>query len=144
MTQATITTPRSRRAVRALPVVSLVAGCALVVDTVTITVINRQFDPLDSILFLGGFIGWILTCALLAVDLSRAHRGAARVALAVGYFVLTGAVFGVISFTFDEMGRHTFSTSNRGLHGEWSFFSIGICLLLIATWSARRARLTHT
>ena len=141
MTHTIIAGPsRTRPVTRALPIVALIAGGALVVDTVTIAVINRSFDPLDSILFLTGFVAMILTVALLSVELSASRRGGRRVAMAAGIFLLAAAVLGVVSLAFDEMGRHVFSASNKGLHGEWSFFSIGICLLLTAAWAAHRPR----
>ena len=37
------------------------------------------------------------------------------------------------------MGKQVFSPANVGLHEEWTFFTVGVCLLLIAGW-ANRAR----
>jgi hypothetical protein len=126
------------RALRATTMLALVSGSALIVDTVTIAEINRSFDPLDSVLFLGGFIGMLLTTGALSVYVSRNRRGLPRIAFAVGSYLVVAVVLGAISFAFDQFGRHAFAASNKGLHGEWSFFSIGIALLLISAWTARR------
>jgi hypothetical protein len=107
---------------------------------VTTAVINRHFDPLDSILFLVGFAGLWLTAIALAVHLSSARRGLARVLTALGAFLATAVVLGAVGTALDQVGRHVFSRSNIGLHGEWSFFSIGICLLLTAAWALRGQR----
>jgi hypothetical protein len=132
--------PSVENGLRATRWLGLVSGAALVVDTVTIAVINRSFDPLDSILFLIGFAGMWLTAGAVAVTTSAGHHGAARITRAVGAFLATVVLLGAISVVFDQMGRHAFSPANRGLHGEWSFFSIGVTLLVLATWADRRVR----
>jgi hypothetical protein len=126
------------RALRATTMLALVSGSALIVDTVTIAVINRSFDPLDSVLFLVGFIGMLLTTGALAVYVSRNRQGPRRVAFAAGVYLVVAVVLGAISFALDQFGRHVFAASNKGLHGEWSFFSIGIALLLMSAWTAPR------
>lgn len=128
----------SDRALRVTTTLALVAGSALIVDTVTIAVINRSFDPLDSVLFLIGFVGMLLTTGALSVYISRNRQGARRVAYAAGVYLVIAVALGAISFAFDQFGRHVFAASNKGLHGEWSFFSIGIALLLISAWTAHR------
>ena len=106
-------------------------------DTVAITVRNTNFGVWDNVLFLVGFIGLWLTCLALAVHLSRGHAGWRRVGVAAAVFVGVGAVLGVLSFAMDFIGRHAFSPSDVGLHGEWSFFTIGVCLLALAWWVRR-------
>ena len=128
----------SDRALRVTTMLALVSGSALIVDTVTIAVINRSFDPLDSVLFLVGFIGLLLTTGVLSAYFSRNHQGLRRVAVAAGTYLGIAVALGAISFAFDQFGRHAFAASNKGLHGEWSFFSIGIALLLISAWTAHR------
>lgn len=128
-------TPLALRTTRLL---ALLSGGALVVDTVTIAVINRHFDPLDSILFLVGFVGLWLTAIAFAVHLSGIRRGANRIVTGAAVFLATVVFLGVISVIFDRIGRRLFSTSNIGLHGEWSFFSIGVCLLILAAWAFRQ------
>ena len=136
---ATTTRPATpSRSLRATIALAYGSGAALVVDTVTIAVINRSFDPLDSALFLIGFVGMLLTVAALALYLTRNRQGLRRVATALGTYIAVGLTLGLISFTFDQFGRHVFSANNKGLHGEWSFFSIGVALLLIGGWSHRR------
>jgi predicted membrane channel-forming protein YqfA (hemolysin III family) len=141
MTEAPALAPATDdRSLQATKWLALFSGAALVADTVTIAIINRSFDPLDSILFLAGFVGMLLTAAALAVTASASRHGLARVALAVAVFLATALVLGVISLAFDQMGRHVFSAANKGLHGEWSFFSIGVALLALAGWADRRVR----
>lgn len=129
---------------RAITVLGAIAGVTLVTDTVTITAINSSFDPLDSILFFIGFGAMILTLAALAVHLSAGREGVARAGSAVVAFVAIFLVLGAISLAFDTAGRHLFSPENIGLHGEWSFFSTGICLLVIAGWAAQRQHARHS
>ncbi len=133
-------TPLALRATRLL---SLLGGGALVVDTVTIAVINRHFDPLDSILFLAGFVTLWLAVIALAVYLSATRSGTNRVVTAAVVFIVAAVFLGVISTIFDQAGKHIFSRTNIGLHGEWSFFSIGICLLVLAAWTFRQAPTTR-
>ncbi len=129
---------RPIRWLRVTTVLALVSGAALVADTVTIAVINRSFDPLDSVLFMVGFVGMLLTAGALALHLSRNRRGLRRVLTGVGSYLAVAVSLGALSFVFDQFGRHVFSPANQGLHGEWSFFSIGVALLLIGGWAARR------
>ncbi len=138
----TTTTTDPDRTARTTAALALVAGFALVVDTVTIAVINRSFDPLDSILFLTGFVGMLATCVALAVQHSAGQRGARRAAYGAAIFAVVAIGLGAISFVCDEFGRHAFAASNKGLHGEWSFFSIGISLLVVAALTERRRRRT--
>jgi hypothetical protein len=135
---ATNTHPASPRSIQATMTLGLISGAALVVDTVTIAVINRAFDPLDSMIFLVGFVGMLLTAGALSIYLSRDKRGRSRVVTAIGIYLTVAAALGTISFGFDQLGRLLVSASNKGLHGEWSFFSIGVSLLIIASWAARR------
>ena len=123
---------------RSISVLGAIAGVALVTDVVIITIINSSFDPLDSILFFIGFIAMLLTLVALAIHLSAGHEGRARAGLAVLAFLGIFLVLGAISLAFDTAGRHLFSPANIGLHDEWSFFSVGVCLLVLAGWATRR------
>jgi asparagine N-glycosylation enzyme membrane subunit Stt3 len=126
-------------ALRVTGVLALLSGSALVVDTVTIAVVNRSFDPLDTVLFLVGFVGMLLTAVALAVHAGARRTGVARLGVGLAVLVATVAALGAVAAVFDTVGRHLFPPSNIGLHGEWSFFSIGVCLLAIAAWTRRRA-----
>ena len=129
----------ARTAYRLTAVLSLLAGLAFVVDTVTIAVINGPFDPLDSILFFAGLSLMFATGVALAVATTTRWQGVGRVGVGVALFLAFAVGLGAISMAFDTLGRHVFSDSNVGLHEEWSFFSIGVCLLVVTLWSSRRA-----
>jgi hypothetical protein len=129
--------PPSTLALRLAAFAGLLGGCALVVDTVTIAVINDSFGMLDSLLFWVGLIGLLVTLFALATALSAHASGARRLARGLGVFLAGILAIGVLAQVMDTMGHHVFSPSNQGLHGEWSFFTVGVCLLLIAGWSNR-------
>jgi hypothetical protein len=129
----------STQALRLTTYAGFLGGCAFVVDTVTIVVVNRSFGVLDNVLFVLGLLGLLGTLVALATALSAPAHGAARLARGVGAFLAALVVIGVLAQVMDTMGHHVFSASNKGLHGEWSFFTVGVCLLLIAGW-ANRAR----
>lgn len=126
-------------AARVTTAAGLVSGVTLVADTVTIAVINGSFGMVDNALFLLGFVLMWVTFVGLAWCLSGTRRGAARLGVAVAAFLVTLLVVGGLSLVMDTLGRHTFSESHVGLHGEWSFFTTGLCLLAIAAWMRRRA-----
>jgi DMSO/TMAO reductase YedYZ heme-binding membrane subunit len=136
--EPTHTTPLS--ALRVCGLLALMGGAAWIIDTVTIAVLNRAFDPLDSVLFLTGLACLLLTLVSLATHLSAGHAGPARVGRATGAFLLTAVTLGGVSFVADTLGRHFFSPANIGLHGEWSCFITGVCLLCIAAWTRLQAR----
>ena len=116
----------------------LVGGCALLIDTITITVINSSFGVLDDALFLLGITAMLVCVVSFAVVVSASRHGAARSGFGLLAFVATlGVVFGLAQL-MDTMGHHVFSKTNIGLHGEWSFFTVGVCLLAIAAWAGRR------
>jgi heme/copper-type cytochrome/quinol oxidase subunit 4 len=123
---------------RLVALAGLVSGAALVVDTVTIALLNSSFGVADDVLFLLGFAGLWVTLVGLAVHLSAGRRGAARLGAAVGTFLIAVLVIGGLAWAMDLMGHHVFSEANVGLHGEWSFFTVGVCLLATAGWVRRR------
>ena len=131
-------------ALRITAIGGLVGGCALLVDTITITVVNRSFGVLDDALFLLGLAALVICTVALAVALSARAHGPARVGLGVLVLVATLAVVFGLASVMDTMGHHVFSSANVGLHGEWSFFTVGVCLLAIAAWAGRRTRATAT
>lgn len=123
---------------RAIVVLGAIAGVALVVDIAIITITNSHIEPLDSILFAIGLGAMILTLVALSVHLGTGRAGAARVGYTVVAFITVALVGGAISFLFDFAGRRLFSPANIGLHGEWSFFSVALCLLALSVWASRR------
>ena len=113
-----------------------VAGLAFVVDTVTIAVLDRSFDPLDSILFFCGLLAMVVGVAAAGLVLSAGRRP--RWLWAVGIVVVVGAVLGVVSGVGDYVARSTYTGDNLGLRTEWSFFLIGLQLLVLGAGVARR------
>ena len=116
----------------------MLGGAALVLVTVTITVINSSFGVLDNLLFFGGLAGLVVTLVALAVHLSARASGAARLGRGVLAFIGILIVLAALSQLMDTMGRHIFSATNVGLHGELGVFTVGVALLTIATWARRR------
>ena len=115
---------------------AFVSAAALLIDIVTITIINGPFDPLDSTLYFFGLVTMALTLVSFAIYLSRKHTGYGRVGFAVVAFLGSVVVLGAISLAFDFAGRAIFSPANVGLYGEWSFFSVALCLLGIGLWAS--------
>lgn len=124
-------------ALRLTTLAGFVGGSALVVDTVTITVVNGSFGVLDDVLFYVGLIGLFTTLVALATALTARTTCAKRVALGVVAFVGVFVVIGTLAQLMDAMGKSVFSAENTGLHEEWAFFTVGVCLLLIAGWANR-------
>ncbi len=143
ISNAPATTPlTASRSTRITGVASLVSGAAFLVDTVTITIINRSFGGLDDALFLGGLLALAVALVGLSVCWSRRFTGARRVGVAALVFVGAFVVVGGLAQAMDAFGRHTFSTANVGLHGEWSFFTVGVVMLALGLWltvSGRRS-----
>jgi hypothetical protein len=125
-------------------IASLVGGAAFVVDTVTITAINSSFGRLDNAVFFVGLGGLAVTAVAMAVYVSGRAKGARRAGLGVLTFVALLVVLGVVGQLMDAIGRHVFSDANVGLHSEWSFFTIGLCLLGIAAWTRHRTSRVRT
>ena len=92
MTAPGASTTDPRTPLRAVALLSLVGGASWVVDTVTIAVLNRSFDPLDSVLFFLGAACLVLTLVALAVHVSAGRTGAARLRVALAAFFATTAV----------------------------------------------------
>jgi hypothetical protein len=113
-----------------------VAGVLLVSDTVVITVLDRSFDPIDSVLFLGGLVVMLVGLVATAVALTAGRRP--RWGRALGALVLLVAVLGVVSDLGDRLARAVYTGSNLGLRTEWSFFLVGVQLLVLAVLVARR------
>lgn len=132
MTTTSATAPVRSTSRSVAQFLALAGGMALIADSITVTIINRSFDPIDSILFLTGLACTLGTGIALAVQISTRRHGPMRLLLAVGCFLAFAVILGGIATACDEFGRHTFPATDKGLHGEWSFFSIGICLTLLA------------
>lgn len=124
----------------AVAVFGAVSGVALVLDIAIITLTNSHIEPLDSILFFIGLGAMLVTLVALAVHVGSGPEGRTRVGSSVIAFVAILVVGGTISFVSDAVGRRVFPPSNIGLHGEWSFFSLAVCLLALSVWATRRLR----
>jgi hypothetical protein len=113
-------------------ILAATAGVAWIVDVAVITAINDSFDPLDSILFLGGLGCLLATAGLVGVLASRRFGGLRRVLVAVG--VALGLVVGLmlISLAADATSHALYHGGNRGLHKECGVFGIGLVALLIS------------
>ena len=128
---------------RFVALLALVGGTAWTIDTVSIAVLNRAFDPLDSFLFFTGLACLVLTAVALAVHVSAGRTGPNRIRHAAGAFLATVVALGAIALAADAIGRRLFAPTNIGLHDEWSCFSAGVCLLAISAWAFARTRMSH-
>jgi hypothetical protein len=139
-TDAATTTIHRSRARRVTAAAALVSGLAFLTDTVTITVINRSFGTPDDALFLSGLAALAVALIALSIDLSARTAGIRRAGLAIVVFVAVFSVIGGLAKLMDTLGRHIFSTDNVGLHGEWSFFTVGLVMVAIALRVGSRLR----
>jgi hypothetical protein len=107
-------------------------GAAWIVDVAVITAIDNSFDPLDSILFLGGLACLIATGVLVGMLASRRLTGTRRALLTSGTAV--GLVIGLVlvSMLADAASHALYHGSNRGLHTECGIFAIGLGALVLA------------
>ena len=134
MTTIRTSSPASATSRSRMPPVAVAActtaGVAFVVDTVTIAVLDRPFDPLDSILFCCGLVATVVGVVAAAVALSRGRTP--RALWAVGILVAVIAVIGVVAQVGDTLAHHYYAGGNLGLRTEWSFFLTGVQLLVLA------------
>jgi hypothetical protein len=111
---------------------ALAAGAAWIVDVAVITAIDNSFDPLDSILFLGGLVCLVATGVLVGTLASRRFTGARRVLIAAGVALSLMAGLVLVSVVVDAASHELYHGSNRGLHNECGIFAIGLGALTIA------------
>jgi hypothetical protein len=113
-------------------ILAATAGAAWIVDVAVITAIDNSFDPLDSILFIGGLACLIVTGGLVGTIASRRFTGV-RKALATGgtaVALVVGLV--LVSMIADAASHALYHGGNRGLHKECGIFAIGLGALVIA------------
>ena len=75
---ATADTTLHTTSARVAVIAAVVGGAALVIDTVTITVVNSSFGVLDDVFFYAGLAALVVTLISLAVHLSGGAHGARR------------------------------------------------------------------
>lgn len=73
--------------------IALVAGLALTLDVVLITILDRSFGLLDNVLFFLGLLAGIVSLGLLPAVWSRGRRHRAPLVVA-GILILAGGVVG--------------------------------------------------
>lgn len=113
----------------------IVGGAALVLDTAIIAIIDRSFDPLDSVLFLGGLVCSLTGLVTTAAVLTR--RTAHPVINASGLLVGALLLMGLVASAANTIAHRTYHGSNIGLRGEWFFFLIGLMMLVIGIFTRR-------
>jgi hypothetical protein len=134
---------------RAPAIAALVGGAAWVIDVAVIIAINNSFDPLDSILFLGGLCS-IVVAGILAVTLvARRRHGRSRIAAAAASSAVLAVVILVTSLAGEALAHAFIPASNRG-HNEGAILAAGILTLVAGlallsnTRPRRRTRLQPT
>jgi uncharacterized membrane protein HdeD (DUF308 family) len=126
-------------------IAAVVGGAAWVIDVVVIIAINNSFDPLDSILFLGGLLSLIAAGILATTLVARRRHGRTRLAAAAASIAALTAMIAVISLAGAAIAHALIPTSNRG-HNEGAVLAAGIVTLItgiVLLGNSRTRRRTH-
>jgi hypothetical protein len=122
-------------------IAAVVGGAAWVIDVVVIIAINNSFDPLDSILFLGGLCSLVVAGILATTLVARRRHGRSRVAAAAASIAALTVMIAVTSLAGAAIAHALIPVSNRG-HNEGAVLAAGIVTLIagIALLGSSRAR----
>jgi uncharacterized membrane protein HdeD (DUF308 family) len=114
---------------RAIAIAALVGGAAWLIDVAVIIAINNSFDPLDSILFLGGLCSLALAGILTITLVARRRHGRSRAAAAAASTAVLAAIIWLTSLLGDALAHSLIPTTNRG-HTEGAVLAAGILTLI--------------
>jgi hypothetical protein len=117
-----------------------IGGLAWVVDVGVIIAINDSFDPLDSILFVGGLVCLAGMAVLVGALATRGLVGFRRALVAAGIALAVVVVLGLLSTVFDAASHALYHGDNRGLHEECGILSIALGALVIGSLLRRPPR----
>jgi hypothetical protein len=122
-------------------IAALLGGALWLIDVAVIIAIDDSFDPLDTLLFVGGLLAIGVAAGLVAALAGARYDGARRVLAAVATFVGLVVVLTLVSAAGDALSHAVYSGGNRGLHGEIGILAIALAALAGGAWLApRRAR----
>jgi hypothetical protein len=118
-----------------------IAGAALCIDAILITIANSSVGAADDALWLIGLVGVVVASVIAAHDLGSARapgvgRRLPAIALALGLIAVSGLALSAL----DAAGAHL--SANRGVHDELGTFVVGLAWLLAGTTGRRRGRET--
>lgn len=116
--------------------IALVAGLALTTDVIIITILDRNFGPLDDLLFFLGLICGVISLGLLPAIWSRGRRH--RVGHTVAAFLLlVGGVVGAAGF--GEWLIATAYSGDNAISTEGAILLVGVFWMIVGL--AARLRL---
>lgn len=115
---------------RTIAIAALAGGAAWLIDVAVIIAINNSFDPLDSILFLGGLCSLALASILTITLVARRRHGRSRAAAAAAASTaVLAAIIWLTSLLGDALAHSLIPTTNRG-HTEGAVLATGILTLI--------------
>lgn len=117
---------------RPATIAAATVGVLWTTKVAVITARDGSFDPLESWVFVGGLLGLVAACILLARCVTRRLRGPARVLATVGAALAAFAV----SLLLETVGKAVIagasSGSNLGLEQEGGILTVGLAWLALA------------
>lgn len=113
-----------------------IGGTAWIIKTVTITVRDAYFDPLEAWFFIAGLLGIVATVAMLAWSAAGRFHPVLRALFSVA------AVFGMVVATvlIDALVSAVYGGDNLGIDNEVGLFVAAVAALLYAFSTVRGAR----
>ena len=113
-----------------------IGGTAWIIKTVTITVRDAYFEPLESVIFFVGLVGIVSALVSLGWHLAAGRSVLVRVAASLGVLIAVIAVASLIAAFVGSL----YNGSNIGLEGEVPLFVMGVVAVVFAVVAARDSR----
>jgi hypothetical protein len=111
-------------------------GLLWTAKAIVITANDGPFDPLESVVFIGGLLSLLSASVLVGMDVTRRVRGIRRAGAVIGIAVAAVAA----SLAIEGLGKGAVaalaSGSNLGLEQEGGILICGLAWLALAAWSA--------
>lgn len=113
-----------------------IGGISWIIKTVTITVRDAYFEPLESVFFFVGMVGVTVAIATLAWHLT------ARLNTAMRTFASFAAVVAIVIFSLliDKLVSAVYTGDNLGIDSEVGFFVLGVLAVGFAAFNLRGSR----
>jgi uncharacterized membrane protein len=122
---------------RSATIAAAAGGSLWTFKALVITARDGSFDPLESVVFIGGLLCILTATVLFAIVLSRRARGVARVGvgIAAGVGLFTLAL--LTEFAGKELVAGLASGNNLGLEEEGGILCVGLLWLALAAANLR-------